>query len=178
MFIMKKTLKRTFGMMLAIVMTISSLCCVTAFANEEEIPEGLPAGAYKVAEGIYAVDSLIMPINDYEDVNIGSVPASGSIVQPGAMSRVIIDSGDKWLCVKSSEYIRINFVYKTTSIFGDNYLRWPSVGSNPNTTYFIDVDYYNFQTGVPYKMQCTSANGNSHSNVTMTLLTRKLQTQA
>lgn len=174
---MNKIFKRTFGVVLAAVMTISSMLCINAFAANtvrDEIPEGLPAGAYKVYEGIYAVDnySEIMPLGDYDSVNIGDVPARGGIVYANGLNSVYIDPGDKWICMNSSAYMYINFVTGNTSIFGANYLQWPTIGSSSKTTYYIDVEYYGFKTGTAYAMQCTSGNGTSYQDVIVTLWTR------
>lgn len=180
--IMNKIFKRTFGVVLAAVMTVSSMLCINAFAANtlrDEIPEGLPAGAYKVYEGIYAVDnySEIMPLGDYTNVNIGDVPARGSIVEANGLNMIYIDSGDKWLCIRSSAYMYINFVAGNTSIFGANYLQWPTIGSSSSTTYYIDVEYYNFEVDTAYTMLCTSGNGTSHSNVIVSLLTSQTKKQ-
>ena len=162
---MKKIFKKAIGIMLATIMTMSVMS-IGAFAATDEIPEGLPEGAYKVYDGIYAVDNYNTPalLNTLEDVYV-AVPSYGIIAQPNALSNIIVENGHKWLCITSSEYIRINFVYGNTSIFGASLYDWPRIGSAATTTYFIETDYYGFQTGVPYKMQLTSTNDFSYSSV-------------
>ena len=160
--------KKLVSMLLAII-TVLSISCVSVFANDtDEIPEGLPDGAYKVYDGIYAVDNYKFPTltrSWNEGVNLGPVYPQGVISQPAALNAFTISSTDKWICLRSSEYIRVNFATSTTSIFGQSCFDWPKIGTSSSTTYFIETDYYNFVPNVRYQFQCTSANGNTHSNV-------------
>ena len=151
---MKRKFKRIFGVLLVAVMTVSSVLCTNAFA-QDSINNDIPEEAYKVYDGIYAVDdnSDIISLTNYKDINIGTLPEDEIIVQPSAMGEISIDAGDKWLCIRSNAYMRINFVYQNTLMFGADYMQWPAIGASPNTIYYIDVEYYNFITGV--SMQCS-----------------------
>lgn len=170
---MKRKFKRIFGVLLVAVMTVSSMLSTNGFAKDSINNNGLPEGAYKVYDGIYAVDdnSDIISLTNYKDINIGTLPEDEIIVQPSAMGEISIDAGDKWLCIRSNAYMRINFVYQNTLMFGADYMQWPAIGASPNTIYYIDVEYHNFITGVPYAMQCMSGDGNAHNNVIISLAT-------
>lgn len=166
--IMKK-FKKILAMSIAVIMAVSMMSLNT-FAIDNEIPEGLPEGAYKVQDGIYAVDNydISKTRSFHENVNIGTVYPLGQITQP--LNNFVVNSGHTWICIQSQNaYMRINFVRGNTSIFGSNYYSWPAIGTSSTTTYFIDADYYNFQKGVSYSMQCTSGNGNTYSNVTISI---------
>lgn len=152
-----KKFKKIIAMGLVCVLTLSLLCCGVS-ANSNEIPNDLPEGTIKISEGIYAYTSPVMPINDTYTVNIGTVPAYGYIIQPAALNNIIVDSGHKYLLINASDMIKINFVNGTQTVFGSDISTWPSVGGNFATTYYIQVDSFDFRFDVPYQAQCTSVN--------------------
>lgn len=152
-----KKFKKIIVMSLVCVLTLSLLCCGVS-ANSNEIPDDLPEGTIKISEGIYAYTSPVMPINNTGYVDIGTVPAYGYIVQPSALNNIIVDSGHKYLLINASDMIKINFVSWTQTIFGADLSGWPSVGGDLATTYYIQVDSFDFVRGVSYQAQCTSIN--------------------
>ena len=150
-----KKFKKIVAMCLTAIMALSAMS-VCAFASTDVIPDDLPEGTVKIAEGIYAYTSPVMPINDSGYVNIGIVPAFGNIIQPAAFNNIVVETNHNYIRVQASDEIRINFVRGTQSVFGANLFDWPSIGGSIVTTYYIEADYYNIQKGVPYQLQCTS----------------------
>ena len=151
-----KNFQKKLSVLLAFVLCLSMSCF--GVLAENEIPSDLPEGTIKLAEGIYAYTSSVALLNTIGPVNIGTVPAYGNIIQPGQFSNVIVNTGHRYICIKSTQSILVNFVYGTQTIFGSQLYQWPQIGGSLTTTYFIDADYYNFTKGVPYQLQCTSIN--------------------
>ena len=132
---------------------------ICAYAKDD-VPDDLPEGTIKIAEGIYAYtpsEGDVAPANSFDWTTIESIPQYGTIVQPASLSNVIVDNGDKYMCLQATKSIRINLVRNNTSIFGTNMGAWPKIGGSSVTTYYIEAAYYNISTGVAYQMQCTSA---------------------
>ncbi len=144
---------------LGLVCMFSFTCMsIGVVASADVIPDDLPEGTVKIAEGIYAYTSPVMPINDSGYINIGKVPAFGNIIQPAAFNNIVVGTNHNYIRVQASDSIKINFVRGTQSVFGANLFAWPSIGGNISTTYYIEADYYNIQKGVSYQLQCTSIN--------------------
>ncbi len=148
--------KKLLSVLLSVIICLS-FSGLSVFATDD-IPADLPEGTVKIAHGIYAYTSPIMPINDSGYLNIGTVPSMGNIIQPRAFNNIIVESNHNWIRICASNSIRINFVQGTQSVFGSNLFDWPSIGGNIGTTYYIHADSYNIQRGVPYQLQCTSIN--------------------
>lgn len=155
-------IKKIFTMLLVCVMIISTICVPTMASetvNVDEIPADLPIGTIKIAEGIYAYtpdENDIEPMNSQYWTNIGDVPAMGTIVQPSALSNIIVDSGHNYLKLKITKAVMINLVSGNQSVFGADYEQWPRIGGGTGTTYYIEADYYNIRRNVAYRMQLTS----------------------
>ena len=144
---------------LGLVCMFSFTCMsIGVVASADVIPDDLPEGTVKIAEGIYAYTSPVMPINDSGYVDIGTVPSFGNIIQPWAFNNIIVETNHNYIRVQASDSIRINFVRGNQSVFGANLFDWPSIGGSIATTYYIEADYYNIQKGVSYQLQCTSIN--------------------
>ncbi|MBE7062729.1 MAG: hypothetical protein E7390_02930 [Ruminococcaceae bacterium] len=155
--------KKIWAMILSIVMCLTM--SYTATFAVEEIPVGLPEGAVKIAEGIYAYTPSFATCNYIDWTNIGNVSAFGTIDQPPAFANVTVNKNHNWLCIQCTDAIRVNFVGGTHSVFGANCMNWVSVGGNASTIYYIDADTYSITRGLGYQLQCTSVSATVATNV-------------
>lgn len=165
------TKKKIFALILTTILCLT-MSWTVAFATDE-IPAGLPDGAIKIADGIYAYTPSATPRNYIGRTNIGTVPAYGTIVQPSAFSDTSIDVGHNWWCVQCTKAILINFVGGTHSVFGSDCRQWVSVGGNYDTIYYIDADTYNITRGREYQLQCTSVSASADTNVEISIWSKK-----
>ncbi len=175
---MRKMFKKSISVLMVTVITLLTVFSMNIFAETDEIPDGLPVGAYKVQDGIYAVDNFVLPVarSFHQQVNIGTVYPLGQITQPSTLNNFTLGTNDAWICVRvDNAYMRINFVNGNTSIFGSNYNNWPAVGSSSTTTYFIEADYFGFRKSIPYQLQCTAGNGNTYHNVLFSICSSSAQ---
>lgn len=160
---------------LAIVMSVIiciSMNCISAFAYDELAAE-LPEGAVKIAEGIYVYTPPYALHNDSGEINIGTVPGYGNIIQPGMFNNIIVDEGHNWLHVRCSNTIKINFVRGNQNVFGTNLFDWPTVGGDINSTYYIHADSYNIARNVAYQLQCTSISDNAQNNTKLRIFSKR-----
>lgn len=111
-----KLTKRVLAVILSLALCLP-FSCVGVLADDG-IPDDLPKGTIKIAEGIYAYTPDVMTANDSEKVNIGTVPAYGNIVQPGSFNNVVVEPSTDYLIIQCSKNIRINFVRGSQSVFG------------------------------------------------------------
>ena len=102
-----KNFQKKLSVLLAFVLCLSMSCF--GVLAENEIPSDLPEGTIKIAEGIYAYTSSVALLNTIGPVNIGTVPAYGNIIQPGQFSNVIVNTGHRYICIKSTQSILDSF---------------------------------------------------------------------
>ena len=155
--------KKLLSMLLALTMILgfSALqSSAASFIDPYDVPDDLPVGTIKIAEGIYKYtpdeNSADLYNSSTDWVDIGPVPAYGQIVQPANLRNIVVDPGHRYIMLQASENIRINFVRGTQSVFGANYGSWPKI-NDAVSHYYIEAAYYNIEIGKAYQMQCTSA---------------------
>lgn len=160
------------------ILSIMLMVCIlitvgTVYAGESDhLPEGIPAGAVKIAEGIYAIETALIPNSGVVsrtrvETVIPSVPAYGTYIEPSDCT-VLLETGQNFIkATIDGGDIRVNFVGGGHSAFGSNMLNWINMGGG--VTYYIEAAYYNIANNVTYQMQCTSSTGSAQRNVGVTL---------
>lgn len=136
--------------------------------DEHDVPADLPEGTIKIGHGLYLYTPEVETMQWYDDVSVGTVHPTGTIDNPGALSRIVMESGDKYIWCKSSDPVKINFATDTVSIFGSEYNLWPNVGSS---WLIVDIAACGMNVNTVYRMQLTSANSNTYYNVVMSVRT-------
>lgn len=163
-----KKLRNLVAICIAAVMVLS-MGCISVFAAENnDVPDDLPPGTYKVAEGIYAIsnENLPMTYSDKTAISIGTIPEYGTIIQPPQLSNIRVPSDATYMMLTSYNGTSLKFYFNmvrgTQSVFGDNFSDW--VGISDGSTYYVEIDYYNISRNVAYKGQVTSASYNTIPN--------------
>ena len=159
-------LKKTISLILSFVL-IMSMCCISSYASEYTPPPGLPEGAIKIRDGIYAYTPPIAVYNS-KYATISSVPAFGNIIQPNSLNGICIEDGEPWLKISTSRGLYINFVGNGQSIFGSNIFDWVCTGSDFNMVYYVDGPSFGMVEGYGYQTQITSISS-AASNVRVSI---------
>lgn len=156
-----------------LVVMVMAFSCISVFAASSDVPSDLPAGAYKIMEGVYAVKiqppTGVQPMNDSGMLPLATVPVNPNILQPINFNNIILDSGHKYLIVKrgndSGVSMGINLVSGTQNVFGTTILKWPGVSSNLQI--YIEAAYYNITSNKVYQLQCSSTGVNPISGASL-----------
>lgn len=101
-------MKKIIALVLSTVMALS-ICCMPVFA-EDDIPSDLPAGSYKVSEGIYIIPLTPITRADTGFISV-SIPAR-STIYPSSLSNFKVTSGHKYVLAQEeslSGMTTINF---------------------------------------------------------------------
>ena len=136
--------------------------------DQSNIPADLPEGTIRIGRGLYVYTPKVEVYASENSVIVPTIPAIGTIVSPASLSKITLDVLDNYIWVKSSKPLKINFVHGNTSIFGQNVISWPNVGTS---WLIIDPILCNMQRGVAYSAQLTSVGSAAHNNVRVTIRT-------
>lgn len=134
--------------------------------DEHDVPADLPEGTIKIGHGLYLYTPEVETMQWYDNVSVGTVGPIGTITNPGALSSIQMESGDKYIWCTSSSPVKINFTSGTTSIFGSEYTSWPNVGSS---WLVVDIAACGMNVNTTYRMQLTGVSSSTHSNVVMSV---------
>lgn len=114
----------------------------------ENIPDDLPEGTFRVAEGIYATPKELypMPINNLGFINIPEIVPMGQGIYTRPEQTLYIDSGTKYIKAEqhnpSGLSIRLNFMKNNVFVMDFN---------NPN-------EWMHIMTGYVYSLETASYN--------------------